>query len=212
MASEKPTIDVMEDAPLIVKGLDKLTDAENQPIPMEKGVIALCRCGKSSEKPFCDGTHSKIGFSGAREQTEDGDVREYEGKEITVVDDVSICCHAGACAEGAEAVFFSEEGDERVSTPDEGTVEQIIATIRKCPSGSLAYKLKDKLHDIYFSGPEIQVTKDGPLEIRGGIELNNPEGPAPRTTDHYTLCRCGASKNHPFCDGSHNDMGFSDED
>ena len=141
-----------------------------------------------------------------------GEVAGIGKKEITVVDDVSICCHAGACAEGAEAVFFSEEGDERVSTPDEGTVEQIVATIRKCPSGSLAYKLKDKLHDIYFSEPEIQVTKDGPLEIRGGIELNNPEGPAPRTTDHYTLCRCGASKNHPFCDGSHNDVGFSDED
>ena len=60
MADEKPTIDVMESAPFIVKGLESLYDAEGNDIEMEKDVIALCRCGASKNKPFCDGTHSSL--------------------------------------------------------------------------------------------------------------------------------------------------------
>ena len=211
MADEKPTIDVMSGSPFIVKGLEKLTDDSGQPIPMEKDVIALCRCGSSANKPFCDGTHREIGFTGERERSDDSAARDYAGEELTVVDNRGVCCHAGECVDGAEEVFFTWEGDERVSTPDKGTVEEVIATIRKCPSGSLAYKLKGELHDAYFSVAEIQVSKDGPLEVRGAIELNNPDGPAPAAPDHYTLCRCGASKNKPYCDGSHSDAGFSDD-
>ena len=56
--------------------------------------------------------------------------------------------------------------------------------------------------------PEIFISKDGPLHVRGGVEFNDPDGAKPSTTDHYTLCSCGASKNKPFCDGAHKDSGF----
>ena len=62
MAEDKPTIDVMESAPFIVKGLKNLYDADGNNIEMEKDVIALCRCGGSQNKPFCDGSHNRIGF------------------------------------------------------------------------------------------------------------------------------------------------------
>ena len=72
MSEQKPNIDVPEDGPFLVKGLKKLTDADGNPIAMEKNVIA-----------FCDGTHSDIGFSGKKERTETYPVREYKGKELT---------------------------------------------------------------------------------------------------------------------------------
>ena len=84
MSEQKPNIDVPEDGLFLVKGLKKLTDADGNPIAMEKDVIALCRCGASENKPFCDGTHSDIGFSGKKERTETYPVREYKGKELTV--------------------------------------------------------------------------------------------------------------------------------
>lgn len=210
MADEKPTIDVMESAPFIVKGLQNLYDAEGNAIEMEKDVIALCRCGASKNKPFCDGAHREIGFTGENEAGEPTPTREYEGKEVTVVDNTNLCCHAGECVRGAESAFFSWEGDERVSTPDAASAQQVIDTIRKCPSGSLAYKLQGELQDQFFSTAEIQILKDGPIAVRGGVVLNNPDGGQPATTSHYTLCRCGHSKNKPFCDGAHSDAGFSD--
>jgi len=208
MADEKPTIDVMESAPFIVKGLESLYDAEGNDIEMEKDVIALCRCGASKNKPFCDGAHREIGFTGVNQVREATSTREYEGDELTVVDNPNACCHAGACVNGAESVFFTWEGDERVSTPNAGAAQQVIDTIRKCPSGSLAYKLNGELQDQFFSTAEIQILKDGPIAVRGGIVLNNEDQPP--TNSHYTLCRCGHSKNKPFCDGAHSDAGFSD--
>ena len=83
MADEKPSIDIPEKGPFLVKGLKKLTDAQNNPVEMEKEVIALCRCGASKSKPFCDGAHSEIGFSGEKERQETYDTREFEGKELT---------------------------------------------------------------------------------------------------------------------------------
>lgn len=205
MSNDKPRINVPEGGPFLVKGLRRLTDSQDQPIEMAKDVIALCRCGASKNKPFCDGSHKGIGFTGVKERQESYPVREYTGQELAVVDDIGICCHAGACVRGAPEAFFQWKGDERVSAPDACEPDKIIATIRACPSGSLAYKLDGKLHDEFFSEAEIFVSKDGPLHVRGGVEIN---GETPTTTDHYTLCRCGASKNKPYCDGAHKSAGF----
>jgi len=57
------TILVKDNAPYVVQGEFKLVDAQGNEIPIKKA--ALCRCGGSMTKPFCDGTHSKIGFQGA---------------------------------------------------------------------------------------------------------------------------------------------------
>lgn len=207
MSDDKPTIDAAEKSPFVVKGLQKLTDHNDQPIAMEKDVIALCRCGASSNKPFCDGTHRQIGFTGEREEPADDEVRESVGRDLTVVDRPSLCFGFSACHEEAADVFFHREvpGGPRDSKPDELDRDKVIATIRKCPSGALAYKIDGKLHDEFFDEPEIFVSKDGPLHVRGGVVLNDIETPP---GDHYALCRCGASKTKPFCDGSHDDIDF----
>ncbi|MEE3334869.1 MAG: CDGSH iron-sulfur domain-containing protein [Candidatus Latescibacterota bacterium] len=210
MAEDKPTIDVMESAPFIVKGLKNLYDADGNNIEMEKDVIALCRCGGSQNKPFCDGAHRGNGFKGDNEGGKGHELRESEGEEVTVVDDRNLCCFASACSAGAPSVFFKREDGQRFATPDASSAQEVIDAIRKCPSGSLLYKLKGELQDQYFSTAEIQILKDGPIAVRGGIVLNNPDGGQPKTTSHYTLCRCGHSTNKPFCDGAHSDAGFSD--
>ena len=205
MSANRPTIDVPEGGPFLVKGLKKLTDKQGQPIEVAREMIALCRCGASSNKPFCDGTHVGIGFTGTRDRQETVPAREYEGKELTIVDDMGVCCHAGACVQGAPEAFFKWQDGERVSAPDDSDRAKLIATIRQCPSGSLAYKLDGVIHDEFFSEPEIFISEDGPLHVRGGVALNEHE---PTATDHYTLCRCGASKNKPYCDGAHKKAGF----
>ena len=94
-------------------------------------------------------------------------------EKLTVDDDIGICCHAGECVHRSPEAFFSWDGDEHISEPDKEERDKIIATIRACPSGSLAYKLNGELHDRFFDEPEIYVEKDGPLNIRGGIDFNN---------------------------------------
>ena len=131
----------------------------------------------------------------------------FVGKEITVVDDFSMCAHAGECVAGAPETFFTKGAAGRVAHPDASPTEQIIATIRRCPSGSLLYKLGGKLVHDFSTETEVRVEKDGPLHVHRA-KLNGEARPA--TEDHYTLCRCGASLNKPFCDGMHAKIKFRD--
>jgi CDGSH-type Zn-finger protein len=170
--------------------------------------IFLCRCGHSKNKPYCDGAHNASAFSDKRLRDKAGPVSEFVGKEITVIDDFSLCAHAGECVDGAPTTFFVKGSRGRVALPDATPTEQIIATIRRCPSGSLLYKLHGKLVDGYFTEPAVRVEKDGPLHVHRA-KLTGEAKPA--TEDHYTLCRCGASKNKPFCDGMHAKIKFRGE-
>lgn len=210
MSDRKPTIQVAKDGPFLVKGLERLTDGDGNPVSVSTNVVALCRCGESANKPFCDGTHVGIGFSGKKERSETYATRRYDGKELGVADNIGICCHAGECVRGAPEVFFRWDGDERVSLPDEAERDKVLAVIRRCPSGSLLARLDGQVEEKFYQGqvPEILVSKDGPLHIRGEMRLEDPDGAKPVTEDHYTLCRCGASKNKPFCDGAHKQAGF----
>lgn len=169
--------------------------------------IFLCRCGASKNKPYCDGSHTAAGFSDQRQLTGKNAIAEFAGKEITVVDDFSLCAHAGECVDGAPETFFTKGPDGRISHPDASPAEQVIATIKRCPSGALLYKLRGKLVHDYFTETDVRVEKDGPLHVHRA-KLNGDARPA--TEDHYTLCRCGASKNKPFCDGMHAQIKFRD--
>jgi len=105
MNSEKqPSITSTPDGPYLVKGLNNFT---NQKGSIEtKETMALCRCGGSANKPFCDGTHAKIGFSSAKLEGRVEDKREnYKGKTITIYDNRGICAHAGRCTDGLASVF-----------------------------------------------------------------------------------------------------------
>ena len=172
--------------------------------------VALCRCGGSANKPFCDGTHGKNGFTD--EKLSDGklDRREnYAGKHITIHDNRGICAHAGHCTDNLASVFKLDA--EPWIDADAASAEDIINTIKKCPSGALSYSIGEVEHRDQQRPPMVTVTKDGPYAITGGIELlDQPRGEG-ASLEHYTLCRCGGSKNKPFCDGTHWHIGFKDD-
>jgi CDGSH-type Zn-finger protein len=208
------SIDVIPDGPLKASGIEKFQNSKGENL-QNSGSMFLCRCGQSGKKPFCDGKHTKAGFSGKnirKERNEKYETYEFAGKELTVVDNIGACCHAGFCVKGAPDTFFSWEGDKRISNPDNTDKDTIIKTVRKCPSGSLAYKLDSKLEDHYFSTTAIIASQNGPLEIQGSPELKDPDNAKPQSKEHYTLCRCGASENKPFCDGKHSKVGFVDNE
>jgi CDGSH-type Zn-finger protein len=206
--SERPTIECKANGPYIVRNLDDFRDGRGDRIEA-KPVMALCRCGGSASKPFCDGTHQKNGFSGARLADPSADKRErYRGARITIHDNRSICAHAGYCTDGLGSVFKYKR--EPWIDPAGGSVEAIIETIRKCPSGALSYSLDGVEGGDQQAAPAITVTRDGPYAVVGGARLLGQPQAQGASKEHYTLCRCGGSKNKPFCDGTHWGIGFKD--
>ena len=199
-----------------------LQDFKGKPLSTIVG-IALCRCGSSKNKPFCDGTHSVVGFSsGNKTVKENNDMnkiiikdkrRDYAGKRIIVHDNRKICSHATECVKNLPSVF--QLGSRPWINSDGSNVNDIIDTIRKCPSGALSYSIDGVEHrdPDEHRDPTITVLRNGPYHITGGIELIGDgiqfgEG---ASKEHYTLCRCGASENKPFCDGQHGKIDFKDD-
>jgi len=171
--------------------------------------VALCRCGASKNKPFCDGTHGQIGFKGTNTADPAKNKRDsYRGKRITIFDNRAICSHAGHCTDSLKSVFRMKE--EPWIDADGAKVEEIVATIRKCPSGALSYAIDGVEAQPPAREPMITVTADGPYAITGGVGLLGITFGDGASQEHYTLCRCGASKNKPFCDGSHWAVKFHD--
>jgi CDGSH-type Zn-finger protein len=207
--SQEPTIECKPNGPYLVKNLEAFRNSRGDSIST-KPVMALCRCGGSANKPFCDGTHRTNGFSGAKLTDGRADRREtYRGRGIAIHDNRAICAHAGHCTDGLAAVF--KYGAEPWIDPDGAKVEAIIETIRKCPSGALSYSLDGVEARDQQREPLIAVAKDGPYAVVGGVRLVDQPWGAGASTEHYTLCRCGGSKNKPFCDGTHWNIGFRDE-
>ena len=193
--------------PYIVNSLKNLRDTKDQILPSES-VVALCRCGHSSNKPYCDGTHISIGFVGEKENDRVPDrVDEYAGPDITIVDNRGVCSHSGICTDNLPSVF--KLGKEPWIDASGATSDEIMALVRRCPSGALSYKINGDRHQNLGGPPKIQVTEDGPYRVTGNIPLEDDQDTEPETQDHYTLCRCGQSKNKPLCNGAHWD-GFKD--
>ena len=205
---KKIMIEATENGPYLVKGLENLKNSKGEAISA-KPTVYLCRCGGSSNKPFCDGTHSKVGFLG--EKLSDGrkDKRNnYVGKEITVHDNRGVCAHIGNCTANLSSVFNSKAKPWIDANGAEA--KTIIETVRSCPSGALSYSIDD-VEGYEERDPTITVSKDGPYYVTGGVELEDEPRGEGASLEHYALCRCGGSKNKPFCDGTHWYIDFKDE-
>jgi CDGSH-type Zn-finger protein len=198
------------------KVVENLVNSKGEKLSNIQG-IALCRCGASKNKPFCDGTHSVIGFSS--KNNEDNDNKEinskkrksYVSKKITIHDNRKICSHAAECINNLPSVFRLNQRPW-IDPDQETATEKIIETIRKCPSGALSYSIDGIEYRDHDGKPLVKVSKDGPYVVSGRIELiGEAEFPDDVSTEHYTLCRCGASSNKPFCDGSHSTINFKDD-
>jgi len=209
-SEKKPTITLAPDGPYIVKALTRLSN-KNGPVEC-KETMALCRCGASANKPFCDGTHAKIGFSSAKIDNRTENSKEsYRGKNITIHDNRGVCAHAGVCTDNLSEVFRMKQ--EPWIDADAASVEDIINTIKSCPSGALSYSINNtENQDDADLEPNIFIAKNGPYVVSAGEGLLDTNWGEGASKSKYTLCRCGASKNKPFCDGSHWGIEFSDDE
>ena len=135
-----------------------LRRANGEPCATVRGV-ALCRCGGSRNKPFCDGTHSLIGFKDQRSGNATPNRREsYAGRHITIHDNRGICSHAGFCTDRLKSVFRMRA--EPWIDADGASAEEIIETIKKCPSGALSYSVENVEHRDQEREPAVTVTDD----------------------------------------------------
>jgi CDGSH-type Zn-finger protein len=198
--------------PYFVSGIETLTDSKGADLLSEaasdKPRIALCRCGKSDNKPFCDGAHARAGFNSATENPKTGKWKDYVGKQITIHDNRRLCAHAGECTHGLPGVWRMKE--RPWIDPDGADVDAIIKVIDKCPSGALSYSLAESDPNQAEMSDSVVVCKDGPYHVTGAVTLNDPSRNTDDIPSRYALCRCGASKNKPFCDGSHWEVKFKD--
>lgn len=222
-------IKVTQNGPYLVTGKIPLIqetivcDKEDNPVRYEKNKefplqesYALCRCGRSKNPPFCDGTHLKIHFDG----TETADHQLYKdkaevikGPNLNLADCQELCASARFCHRGGGTWNLTENSDNSDSK------KLAIEEAGLCPSGRLvaldkkngqAMEPKFKEEISVLEDPEAGVS--GPLRIKGGIPIESADGFLYEKRNRVTLCRCGASANKPFCDSTHIKIGFKAKD
>ncbi len=210
MGSRRPEIVPVKNGPLKVKGAVRLCNSRGEPIATPPTFI-LCRCGATKNKPFCDGTHVSIGFDDSPDPDRVPDQLDtYRGSQVVVSDNRGICSHAGFCTDNLPEVWRS--GVEPWIDPDGAAPDDVVRVVRMCPSGALSYATDGDRQTAFHDTPEVQVSKDGPYWVRGGVVLERVEYGDGGSREHCALCRCGQSRNKPFCDGSHWYAGFRDDE
>jgi CDGSH-type Zn-finger protein len=174
----------------------------------------LCRCGHSSNKPFCDDTHLKVGFNGTETASRlpyDQQAKKIDGPTVIMGDAGALCSNARFCS------AFGRIRNLVAKSDDPDVRAEVIREVMHCPSGRLT--LYDKTNNQEIENtlePAIGIVEDiplgcsGPLWVQGGIAIESADGEQYEIRNRVTLCRCGSSRNKPFCDGSHVMVGFSD--
>lgn len=218
MTEDRMSIRVRENGPYLVSGSvplrtkEPIVSEDGDPLTWKTGAptetkqtYALCRCGASSNKPFCDGTHSRVGFDGTETAPTDSYHQRrtsYPGTGFELFDDRGTCAHAAFCGNQVSNVWKMS-----AHTEDAQVRGQVMAMVEHCPSGALTYEVDGE--PIEPSLPqEIAATTNGPLFVSGSIPVERSDGQPLETRNRVTLCRCGQSSNKPLCDGSHYDAGF----
>ncbi|MGP3961989.1 ferritin-like domain-containing protein [Nonomuraea sp. 3N208] len=225
---DRQRIVVLRDGPYVVYGgvplrrKRKIVSAENNALTWKtseamatEDTYALCRCGHSGSKPFCDGTHAVIGFDG----TETAGVRPYEelqhvhdGVGISAQRVGELCIHAAFCLGRTRPIaeMLADTGDSDVRS-------NIMGRIDHCPSGSYSYALErggDTIEPDLPQAISVLEEEDGlasALWVTGGVPVLRADARPLETRNRMTLCRCGHSSNKPLCDGTHREIGFREE-
>jgi len=209
-------IKVTTNGPYLVSGNVPLSDEkivlnkDGLPLKWEKGKkykvngkYSLCRCGKSKNKPFCDGSHK--GFFDTETANNIPFEKQAEvinGPELTLRDAPKFCVHAGFCDRAGGIWELTKKTDDLESK------KIAIEEAGNCPSGRLVVSDKENKEIEPTFEPSISVTEDadgvpGPFWVKGGVPIESANGGDYERRNRVTLCRCGKSRNKPFCDGSH---------
>ena len=222
MTSQKKSqrIKVTKDGPYIVTGNvpleqeDIVMGGDGEPSCWKKVLsyphgetYALCRCGASKTKPFCDGSHLLEAFDGtetaSRQPYLDG-AEKTCGPGLDLTWSTKLCAVARFCHRGEEAWGYTERSDDPEARKT--AIEEACA----CPSGSLVAWDKETGQPIEPEfEPSISLVENpqggtsGPIWVKGRIPIESADGHEYERRNRVTLCRCGQSENKPFCDGSH---------
>lgn len=175
---------------------------------------ALCRCGHSHKKPFCDGSHVAARFDGTETASRapyKKQANTFDGPTLVLEDAEKLCAFARFCDNGGSIW-------KQIEATDDGTTRKVVIHEgTHCPSGRLVLLDKSSHETIEPKFPQsIGLVEDpaercsGPLWVRGGIPVISQDGEKYEVRNRVTLCRCGQSSNKPFCDGSHASVKFHD--
>lgn len=135
--------------------------------------------------------------------------KTYTNGEVTIVWKPSMCIHSAICFNGLGDVFHPKELPW--ITPEKSTTDKIIEQVKKCPSGALSYYLnRDGGNEEVKVDAEtiVETTPNGPLMVYGNVTIKDSKGNITKKSNATAFCRCGASNNKPYCDGSHKKIGF----
>jgi len=221
----KCKIKIIKDGPYIVTGNVPLSEKiivpqghsyvfmEGRDLPQAEE-YSLCRCGKSKNAPFCDGSHVRTGFVGTETASKaDYKDRAYliEGAGLDLLDD-NRCAFGRFC--------HSDKGNAWELMPYTNRKEfreKAIKAACECPSGRLTPVDKTgNLIEIAYE-PAIEILQDpekgasAGLLIKGHIPIESADGFVYETRNRVVLCRCGKSRIKPYCDATHVSIGFSDK-
>lgn len=168
---------------------------------------ALCRCGASGRKPYCDGSHTKADWDPAltappRPLSEGAE--RTEGPGLTLEDNPAYCVFARFCRPFGDAWSLTERSG------DEASRRLAVREASICPGGRLTARDRatGRAYEYRFE-PGLGLVEDpaigasGGLWVRGGIPIRREDGTAYEVRNRVVLCRCGRSANKPYCDGSH---------
>lgn len=190
------------------------TYRDGQEYSTEKEPTALCRCGASRHQPYCDGSHLTADWD--PELTADNvpllkNAEVFDGPTLELTDNEPYCAFARFCDSHGRVWNLVEDSD------DPEAREYTIHNAVNCPAGRL--KVWDKEKGKFIEpdhSPSLGLLEDpqekcsGPLWVKGGIPIDSADGTKYELRNRVTLCRCGASSNKPFCDGTHASMRFQD--
>lgn len=135
-------------------------------------------------------------------------VFDYRGAEIDVQWDGRLCIHVGECG-GAKGELFVA-GRDPWCVPDTSLQSEVREIVERCPSGALTYRDKGGTSEQAPAENTATVVYNGPLYLTGDLAIEGAPADMPGVRFRAALCRCGQSRNKPFCDNSHLQAGFQD--
>jgi CDGSH-type Zn-finger protein len=192
---------------------DSLEWRQGDALPVS-AAYSLCRCGHSATKPFCDGSHKRVGFDGtetASREPYEAQAQTIPGPALVLEDAESLCAFARFCDTQGSVWNLVAQSDQPHAR------KLVEHQAGHCPGGRLVAvdRATEAAVEPEFE-PSLGLVEDtardesGPIWVRGGIPVVGVDGHAYEVRNRVALCRCGASANKPYCEAAHAKIHFQD--